>query len=100
VVWGKRHRPKKTSGHPYLGVQGSAGADECEVVRVTPDSPADEAGIKPGDVITKFDDATVANIGDLQEKVRSRRPGDEVTLVLRRGKQVLTVKVVIGKREE
>jgi len=48
-------------------------------------SPAERAGILPGDVIVAVNDTAVSTVGDLQRKIRAHSPGDTVTLeVVRR----------------
>jgi serine protease Do len=68
----------------FLGVvtQGDSGA---VVVNVQPDSPADEAGLRPGDVITRIDGQDVSSAADLVSKVRAHKAGDKVELVWKRG---------------
>ena len=56
-----------------------------EVGRVTPDTPAAEAGIRPGDVITGVGAYTLAGGADqFRTAVAARRPGDTMTLTVRR----------------
>lgn len=51
-------------------------------------SPADKAGLKQGDVITKINDETVGTQGSLSTILGEYRPGDKITIVyLRDGKQ-------------
>jgi len=65
-----------------------------EVGRVTPDSPAAEAGIQPGDIITGVGAYTLGGGADqFRAAVASRRPGDTMVLTVRRdgADEVLTV---------
>ena len=50
------------------------------VVEVAPRSPAERAGIRQGDVITRIDDTAISNSGDLRRLLRSRRGGETVTV--------------------
>ena len=64
-----------------LGVQlggGGAGGSGALVVGVEPGSPADVAGIVPGDTIVSFAGDTVDSPGQLHDAVRAHRPGDRV----------------------
>lgn len=75
---------------PYIGVKiqevdqtmskalGMAEAQGVLVQSVESNSPAEEAGIKPGDVILKFDGQKIEHANQLQALVASHRPGDEV----------------------
>jgi len=63
---------------------------------VTPGSPAAKAGIRPGDVITKFGDMPVKTSLDLIVAVRKESPGDTADVVLSRGGQSKTVSVTLA----
>ena len=59
------------------------------VCSVDPDSAADKAGLKLGDVITKMDDKTISSYEDLVAAKKSYSAGDTVTLtVYREGKTI------------
>ena len=65
---------------------------------VTADGPADKAGIKRGDIITRFDTKDVENSTDLRNMVAQTSPGSSVKVtVLRDGKEV-DLKVVLAER--
>ena len=56
---------------------------------VYPDSPADKAGIKEGDVLMLADDADLAHPSDLLKVISGLEKGDEVSVtLLRKGKKV------------
>jgi S1-C subfamily serine protease len=59
-------------------------------------SPADKAGLKDGDIITKVDSNTVTDITPLDEVVRTYNPGDSVTLTVIRGSKTLTISLTLG----
>jgi putative serine protease PepD len=63
---------------------------------VVPGGPADRAGIQPGDVIVAIDDKPVADSSELIVAIRSRSPGDTVTLTVHRGGDEQSVKVTLG----
>ncbi|HUV29901.1 MAG TPA: PDZ domain-containing protein [Acidobacteriota bacterium] len=65
---------------------------------VSPDSPADKAGIREDDVIIALDGAKVSEAGELTDLVREHSPGDEVTVTLNRDGQEQEVKVELGAR--
>jgi putative serine protease PepD len=58
--------------------------------------PADRAGLRPGDVITAIDGANVAGSAELIVAIRSHRPGDTVTLTVRRSGHDRTFRVTLG----
>src|SRR5262249_153695 len=68
-----------------FGVKESEGA---LIGEVSPDSPAEKAGLKSGDVITEFNGTPVTDSRHLRLKVAQTKPGTKVPLkVLRDGSQ-------------
>jgi len=77
-------------------------------------SPADQAGVKGGDIsatladgtdiqlggdiITAIDGRPVSSSDDLANVVDAKKPGQKVTLTLRRSRQTKQVEVTLGKR--
>ncbi|MCQ8239336.1 Do family serine endopeptidase [Rhizosaccharibacter radicis] len=69
-----------------LPMQGTNPAGGALVASVNPDSPADKAGVKPGDVITELNGQKVDSPRDLAIKVAGVTPDSKITLkVLRNG---------------
>ncbi len=97
-----------SADHAWLGVSlsdGSSTADDAtrqgaQVEQVTPGTPAEQAGLQQGDVITSVDGESVQGAESLTAQVRERGPGDEVTLGVVRGGQLLDVQVVLGTRAD
>jgi S1-C subfamily serine protease len=65
---------------------------------VGPDSPADEAGIRAGDVIVGLGTHDVADLQGLTDALRAHRPGDTVELRYLRDGREDTVTVTLGSR--
>ncbi|MCU0648756.1 MAG: M28 family peptidase [Gemmatimonadaceae bacterium] len=65
---------------------------------VRPGSPADVSGLKAGDVIVEFAGTPVTDLYTYTDALRSKQPGDEVVIVVMRGGERLSLKVVLGKR--
>jgi putative serine protease PepD len=85
--------------HAYLGVQLSdASSGGASVSAVTGAAPAAKAGVSQGDVVTAIDGKGVASADALVNAVDGHRPGDEVTLRVRRGDSSRDVKVTLGTR--
>jgi serine protease Do len=54
---------------------------------VSKGDPAEKAGLKPGDIILKYDGKTIQDTAHLKNMVAATRPGERVTLdILRNGK--------------
>lgn len=67
------------------------------VTEVTTNGPADTAGIKVGDIITEIDDVTLETMNDLREYIYTKKPNDQVTLKITRGKIKKEITVTLGK---
>lgn len=96
---GKTSSGNSTQSATYLGVQVTDAQNGAGIVAVQPGSPADTAGLQPGDVITKFDSTTITDGTDLQNAVRGQKPGATVTLTVDRNGQTITVKATLGSTQ-
>ncbi len=68
------------------------------LVNIVPGSPAEKAGLRPGDVVTAVNGRAVRDAPDLRNQVGLRRIGDKLTLdVLRDGKRI-AVSAHVGAR--
>jgi serine protease Do len=65
---------------------------------VTPDSPADKAGIKAGDIITEVNGARVVDSANLRVRIASMQPGTTARLKLYREGQEREINVVLGSQ--
>lgn len=61
-------------------------------------SPADRAGIRPGDVLVAVDDDAVRDPKSMLEMVAALPPGREVAFRVRRGNQNVSLQVTVGQR--
>jgi M6 family metalloprotease-like protein len=87
-------RPLTPTGtRAVMGVQTSEAADGVRVDRLTPGMPALEAGIKEGDVIVKLDSTEINGSERLSSALGSRKPGDTVTVTLKRDGKSQEIKV-------
>ncbi|HET8786139.1 MAG TPA: trypsin-like peptidase domain-containing protein [Candidatus Limnocylindrales bacterium] len=76
-----------------FGIQVSEGALIVEVPR---ESPADKAGIRPGDVVVAIGDTKVSTVEDLLAALRHHRPGDKVPVKIVRNGEEQTIEVTLG----
>jgi putative serine protease PepD len=79
--------------HALLGVSATTSAassdsavgNGAQLVTVQVGSPAGDAGLQAGDVITAVGHRAVTSSTELTAAVRSAKPGDTVSLTVRRG---------------
>ncbi|MDT0307696.1 trypsin-like peptidase domain-containing protein [Streptomyces sp. DSM 44917] len=80
----------------YLGDGARIGSSNGQPA-VVPGGPAERAGVREGDIITAVDGDRVRSGDELIVRIRSRRPGDELTLTVQRGGQELSLPVTLGE---
>lgn len=93
--------PDDQQDQSFLGVSVADAGDDAgaQVQAVVPDSPADDAGLEPGDVITAVDGDDVSSAEALVRIIRTGDAGDEITLTYRRGGSTHTVDIELGARQ-
>src|SRR6266567_2577728 len=74
--------------------------DGAAVTDVTSGSPADNAGLKQGDVIVQIGDAQIKNSGNVATAVRKHQPGEKVTVTYVRGSDRKTADVTLVQRPD
>jgi len=95
-VGGSSSGSDSSSATAYLGVRAQAapaGTNGVVVAEVAAGSPAADAGLQAGDVITKVDDTAVAQPSALAAAVQDHAPGDAVTITYTRNGASATAKV-------
>ncbi|MEW2548008.1 trypsin-like peptidase domain-containing protein [Streptomyces sp. NPDC047002] len=66
---------------------------------VTPNGPAAKAGLRSGDVITKFGDTPIDSGPTLISEIWTHKPNDKVSLTYQRDGQSHTAEVTLGARK-
>src|SRR5918992_2832073 len=85
----------------FLGVSSRAAPEGGAAVRGGVESgPAARAGVRPGDMIVEISGQPVQDPDDVSAVVNSRRPGDEVRVVVERGGERRTLTVTLGEQPE
>ena len=84
--------------HAFLGVEtGDATNGQGALVgSVQRGTPADNAGLRNGDVVTAFNGSPIHGSSDLVAAITSHRPGDRVKLTVRRGSGTTDITVTLA----
>ena len=61
-------------------------------------SPADRAGIKPGDIVVTVDGKPASDPDTMRNQIVALAPGKQTAIRLQRGKNTLELRVAVGKR--
>jgi len=84
---------QENTGGAKITEQGAGGAEA-----VDPGGPADKAGLRPGDVITKLDDRVIDSGPTLIGEIWTHKPGDRVTITYERDGKEHTTELTLGAR--
>lgn len=82
---------------PYIdsGIEENKG---IYIAQIALDSESAKSGLKIGDVITKIDDLELNKMCDLRCYIYTKKPGDEVTLTIKRNQKEQQIKVVLQQK--
>jgi putative serine protease PepD len=95
---GELRRGSNVDRSAFLGVALGDADGGAVVQQVVDGSPADDAGLRAGDVIVSIDGDAVSSAADVVERVRGHEPGDEVAVVYERDGDRRTAEVTLGSR--
>lgn len=80
--------------NPYIGISFKDSTNEISVVEN--ESPADEAGLKVGDIILKVNETAISSKTDFGRMARDMKPKDKITIVVKRGDEELELELKVG----
>jgi putative serine protease PepD len=84
--------------HPYLGVSLTDANGGAGIAAVKSGSPADHAGLRPGDIVTAIAGRAVNSSGAAVEAINARKPGDHLAITIRRNGQGHDVSLTLAER--
>jgi len=96
--WPPRRIDRTT--RPYLGIKlFKLGYQKkaAFIDKVAPGSPADEAGLKPDDLIVAINDRRVGTIDDFDHLLAELRPGQRIRITLKRADAVENVDLTVAE---
>jgi S1-C subfamily serine protease len=106
VTTGKASDP---STSPAIFREGSIGVFSAEnpnvrrdgvtLTSVTAGGPADQIGIKAGDVILAIDDHYLFTVGELNEEISRHKPGTKIMMRYRRFSTINDASLVVGRAQ-
>ena len=99
VVGVKERLIKPKSGFMGVNLTKNEAANLVGILNVSPDTPAERAGIKRGDLILEIEGQTFSEVDDVIKHVQGFAPGDEITLRMKRGDKEITLDVLLGDAE-
>ena len=92
----------ETIKRAYLGLESSPATPDdpsgAEVQDLVKDGPADDAGIRSGDVITRVDGEDVKEPSDVSAAIADNQPGDKVDVEIDRDGATMVIEVTLGTR--
>lgn len=97
-----------TNARPWLGIMGLSLSKDFSsyygvplsegvlVTRIVEGSPADEAGVRPGDIIVALDDVPVKKIEKLLSEINKKKAGEKINLTVYREGFEYAIKVTLS----
>jgi len=99
----------KFAAKPYLGVSYQMISKQSAILNEVPQgiyvvdiisgSPAEVAGLQPGDIITKIDGKAITDDSSLSDIISSKKPGDKMTLEIYRDGKTQTITATVGESQ-
>jgi len=95
---GVRPGAQGSAAEPYYGLTGKDESEKIVLTEVVKSGPADQAGLKVGDIITTAAGKPLKNYRSWIGGTKNLAVGDQVEFGITRGEEELTIKVTLGKR--
>jgi serine protease Do len=86
------------SSQGMLGINGTDDPQGGRITDIFPRLPAEEAGLKAGDIVTRFSGRPIRAFSELTKLVQARRPGEIVEIRVIRDQKVLDLRATLVAR--
>jgi putative serine protease PepD len=83
--------------HPYLGVQVANGSGGGLIADVVAGGPAEKAGLRKGDLVTKVGSRAVTDSRSLVGAIQAAKPGDQIQLTIVRNGAEQQITATLGE---
>ena len=91
--------PKEKTG-VYLGIRlATTGKGVLVIDSVENGSPAEKAGLKPGEIIISADERELKSADEFVKYIKTKRPGDKIILKIKRKDTIMQIIVTLDKKE-
>lgn len=80
----------------FLGVQVEKVAEGLKIIEIESGSPAEQAGLKVGDLARSLDGKPVQAVDEFRDLLRTLGAGQKLALSVQRGKETLTVEATLA----
>jgi len=92
---------QKGGRRPWIGINSAEDDGRLRVLRVSTDGPADQAGVRPGDLILSVGGQKIRDLPDFYRKLwATGEPGVEVPLTVLQGTEVRSLRIRSIDRQE
>ena len=83
-----------------MGISLTNAPKGAGIEKIFPKSPAEKAGLLPGDIVTHVGTKEMKNLAELRDTILSFEPGDEVTITVRRRDESFDAKITLGNFQQ
>jgi M6 family metalloprotease-like protein len=92
--------PRRQPGYLGIYIPPDAPADRLRIAEIEPGSPAEQAGLRRGDILLQVAAQTPANYAALRELLQASAPGETVPVTILRGDHPVNVPVILGSASQ
>jgi serine protease Do len=97
-TWDRLVKSEEWGDPPVIGIRGDDVKEGCKIAEIFPGLPAEKAGLKVGDIITKCEGEKVSTLAELVKIIGKKRVGEEITVEYLRDGQTETKKMKVVSR--